>query len=120
MTNYYELLEVSNNTSTEVIRAAYDEELAAKMQFSGGGGRRDAWNTKYGGNSNAKSTGNSSYSGRHTSGVCDTDDLTAYVESLIIRCKNEAEYLDLHDLISKINAPELEKLLMLSILDEFT
>lgn len=182
MTDYYELLEVTDTASVEVIRAAYkagvkkyhpdnftserdkarateqlkllnealeiltdenrraqyDEELAEEKSFFGKGtGRGNTQNTKKAGwQTEAGDKRTSRHSGasgeyKKTSGAKETDseenegadenhDLTTHVESLIVRCKNEEEYLGLRDMILKENILETEKIQMLSILDEFT
>jgi hypothetical protein len=182
MTDYYELLEVTDTASVEVIRAAYkagvkkyhpdnftnerdkarateqlkllnealetltdenrraqyDEGLAEEKDFFGRDtGRGNTQNTK-GGQQRTESgykrtsehrgtsseyKGNSEYkeTDRGYGGEDDTShDLTTRVEALIVRCKNEEEYLELHDVILKGNTLETEKIQMLSILDEFT
>lgn len=173
MKNYYELLEVSNTASIEIIRAAYkagvkryhpdnyaapddkaratehlkllnealevladevlrakyDEELAAEMNFFGRGkANQNAWGTGYDkgqrdsefGNSQTEHANGRDTQNMHNSRSENATDLTTYVESLIVHCKGEAEYLELHDLILKGSASHSEKQQMLGILDEFT
>lgn len=199
MTDYYELLEVTNTASTEVIRAAYkagvkkyhpdnytdakdkarateqlkllnealetltdesrraryDEELEEEKSFfgrgSGGGNAQNAKRTQWqaaadsghragggghaagsqgrGSDSNASGYGDTGSGYGRTSGYGDTgggysggdasQDLTTRVQGLIVRCKNENEYLDLHNIILNGSAPEADKIQMLHILDEF-
>lgn len=169
MTDYYELLEVTDTASVEVIRAAYkagvkkyhpdnftdtkdkarateqlkllnealetltdperraryDEELKEEKYFFGKG--TDSKNTQdtqrtqrqtktgYEGGNGHTETGNG-----HDENSNDNHDLTTCVEALIVRCKNEAEYLELHDTILRNSAPEADKIQMLHILDDFT
>lgn len=182
MTDYYELLEVTDTASVEVIRAAYkagvkkyhpdnftserdkarateqlkllnealetltdenrraqyDEELAEEKSFFGKGtGGRNTQNTKKtgwqteagnkrtsrhnGANGEYKKTsGDKKTDSEENEGVDENYDLTTHVESLIVRCKNEEEYLGLRDMILKGNALKTEKIQMLSILDKFT
>lgn len=95
---------------------------------SGGYGQASGYRGR-GGNSDASGYGDMGSEYGRTSGHGDTDsgygggdtshDLTTQVEALIVRCKNEEEYLDLHDIILNDSAPEADKIQMLHILDEF-
>lgn len=182
MTDYYELLEVTNTASVEVIRAAYkagvkkyhpdnftdtkdkvrateqlklfnealetltdperraryDRELKEEKDFLGKdtdrGNAQNTKRTQWGAETgNGQTSGYSETAGKYgqTSGYKktgsghdgksnDNHDLTTRVEALIVRCKNETEYLELHDIILKDSAPEADKIQMLHILDDFT
>lgn len=106
------LNEALETLTDENRRAQYDEELSEEKDFFG----RD---TGRGNTQNAKG-GQWQTDGGYGRGGNGNYDLTTHVEALIVRCKNEEEYLGLRDMILKGNAMETEKIQMLSILDEFT
>ncbi len=106
------LNEALETLTDESRRARYDEELTDGKSFLG----RDM---NHGNTQNAKETQRQAKA-ESGSGHDTRQDLVTHVEALIIHCKNETDYLDLHNVILKGNAPETDKIQMLRILDEFT
>lgn len=141
MINYYDLLEVTNRASVEVIRAAYktkvkqyhpdnfkterDKNMANEklkvlneaVEVLTDENARSEYDRELNGQAGftqEEDTGNTQASGEFDASLLQT------VEGMIARCKTENEYLGLRSRILKLTEDQYRKEEMLQILDEYT